>query len=461
VSAEVSCRSVLPHRARSGFFVSTRTEVGVHAPSLRAFPTLSARGRGQPADQSPEGKKRPKLLAVPFQDPAGDDAGIRPVVLVGTTPFRAGGAENELVIDPNEAVLGSVALPYVEPRAYVPQEEVTVAYEGTLGATRPSGFLDFDSEAKLLRDGDAGFCSRGVHDVALTEQFGEERFGLSGEALERFSMQHADYVQITAELVDEEDVYWSQGRGAACGGEGYAACEDLFGPADIDELAPARELGVVEAYQDRLVVEPRGSLSASRRADRLEMIDCCFPSGTAYVVRASGHWVVRGSASGFRHRVVPGAEGRCALDCNPRKRFFEGRVFEIATDNCPDADGDGEPDCSVGDGTDDDLVCVYDATSGAVTSGGRASECIFNTLTARFAVYRGREPSRGMVFSYQVLGGFATLAFNLTQETNRVLPQQLSVLPAVRQIAVVDSQDLGLSMLSLDSFDFSAGSPFF
>ncbi|HEX9621739.1 MAG TPA: hypothetical protein VF989_16450 [Polyangiaceae bacterium] len=468
VSNEASCRTVLPHRARSQFFTTARTDTGVRAPSLRSFPSLSDGSRGQPSGQSPEGRLRPRMLAVPFEDPTGAQTGIPPEVFIGTTRFRASSGDpderldNLLVLEPSEAELLSVALPFVEPRAYPRDEEVTVAYEGALAGERSGGLLRL-GEGDTLDDADGRFCSRGTEDVALKRQVGAERFGLEGEDLDAFAVAHADYVQITAELVDEDDSYWSDGRGATCGGQGRSACEAIFGPGDLDDLANTRELRILQAFQDHVVVEPRNAESAAERAELAELMDCCFPAGAAYVVRASRQWVVRGTASGFRHRVVADpVTGRCGFDCNPRKRFFEGRAFEIVTNSCPDEDADGEVDCAVGDRTSNDTVCVYDATTGGVVPGGPASECIFDSLTARFAVYRGRAASRrGLVFRYQTAGGFVPLSFGLTRNTTQVLPEQIRFLPELGQIAIVDTQDLGLSLMSLDTFDFASGSPFF
>jgi hypothetical protein len=236
--------------------------------------------------------------------------------------------------------------------------------------------------------------------------------------------------------------------GSSCGDDrGYLACEESFGETDgAGQLSPSRELRIVAAFQDQLVVEPRNLSDAEDRQRRMDLLDCCFPSGTQYVVRASDQWVVQGSTSGFRHRVVPtrvvgdnGTSFPCAFDCSPAKQFFESRVFEVSAARSN--------------------VC----TTVPVAINPPAQQCFFNSLTSRFAVYGGTNPSeRGMTFFYDVIGGFQPLSISLTRnDTSVILPQVLTGVPGVNLLAAVDSQDRGLMLLSLDSLSVASPSPFF
>jgi hypothetical protein len=319
-----------------------------------------------------------------------------------------------------------------------------------------------EREVDTLEDASARFCDSGIHDVALTRETLQQRFGsrASGPLLERWASRYADYLQITAELLPSDDSYWDSNVGQSCGGEGYSACEAEFGTADLEELDPARELRIHEAFQDRLVVEPRNYRDENDKRRVLEMMDCCFPGGARYVVRASDQWIVRGSGRGFRHRVVARPvqtdDGTtawpCSLDCSPSKTYFDGRVFEVT--------GDRDPDDMTNDAADD--ICPF-ADQAPLRPGSEGGACIFDGLTSRFAVYAGGTPSeRDMVFSYEILGGFSTLNISLTRrDTTVILPRSLTSISNFGALGVVDSQDRGLMILSLDTLAVASPSPYF
>lgn len=461
VSGETSCRAVVPHRARSARLVATTQQSGIGAPSLRALPRLTRYGRGLPlSNLLPQGQVNPLMAAVDFDNPVPGGEPVPAQTFVGVTLRTSGVGRDDLVLDPTLAEQASLALPQVDPRSYPTQETVTVTYEGPLAAERPAGVLEVDGATALLSDQDALFCELGVQDLELTREVGVERFGLEGAQLDEFAERHGDYVQITSRLRPSRDSYW-RGAGATCGGGGgYELCSSVFGVGELDELdnegelPAARDLRITAAYQDRLLLEPRPGGAAP------ELIACCFPDELSYRVRAGGQWVVRGSVSGFRHtvRAVATEDGlRCVRDCAPWRPQEQGRVFEISssTEGCP-ALGAGEPDeplppgCAVGRAGEDDAICVYDAATGPVRPGGPASECIHDGLTARFVIYRGLEPSlRDMTYAYEVVGGFAPLAMPLTSNTNVILPVAITSVPGFEFLAVVDSQDRGLMLLSL------------
>ncbi|HEV8246267.1 MAG TPA: hypothetical protein VGP93_10890, partial [Polyangiaceae bacterium] len=460
VTGEVSCLAVQPHRARSATLALNNARVGVRAPTLRAFPQFST---PDPSEQTSV-QQRPKLLAVPFNPP--DPAKPDPLVFVGSDLYGPG-LTHELDVDPHSADQNSVSLPLEQPRSYASEEAFVLTYEGAITGTLPSGFYDLQSGEAHLDDGSANFCDRGVYSVRLMREFGAEQFALSGDALEAFAQKHADYVQITGDLPADTDSYWSSERGLSCGGR--STCETVFGPFDARDLAHFRELRVLDAFQDQLVVEPRNAESAEELDYLKSEVDCCFPSGIAYTVRASEQWVLTGSISGFRHdvtaRAVPGEPDRfsCERDCSPRKRYYKSRAFELSR-QVPGDPGSGcgedvteEQDCPIGAATADDLVCVYDATTGPVVPGGPGSECILSSLTSRFVVYRGQTPSaRGMTFNWQTAGGFFPLVLSLTSQAQSVLPQSMLYLPELQDLAVVDASTLGLTIISLDSLRVEA-----
>lgn len=456
VTNEVSCRMVQPHRTRGSSLGVVNTTYGTAAPALRAFPQFSS---ADPTVQ-PAVNDRPKVLAVdwPPADPDGEP--IAPEVIVGSTLYRPDNASAELPVDPNEAVQNSLVLPWAEPRAYLAGDSYRLMYEGAIMGELPSGFVELSSDdaaGDWISDPSGYFCDRGVFDPALAREYGAAELGLEGETLAAFARSHGDYVQVTGDFPsDDSDDYWTSERASACGSR--EVCEQTFGPHDTDILDPNRDFLIEEAYQNRLRVVPRHAETDEDRARIMALAECCFPGGIEYTIRSANQWVLTSSGAGFRHDVIARAtqtpEGvvyRCARDCNPKKRYFKSRVFEISSsDEC--AVEEGEPVCSVGRARRSD-ACVYPAAEGGgVKLGGEGSACIFENLTSRFAVYRGLVPSsRGMQFTWQTSGGFAALAASIVSRQAAPSPQSLVYVPELQRIGVVDAATLGLSLISLDT----------
>ena len=100
--------------------------------------------------------------------------------------------------------------------------------------------------------------------------------------------------------------------------------------------------------------------------------------------------------------------------------------------------------------------------SGGVQVGDKGAECIFDGLTARFALYRGRVASvRDEAFAWQTSGGFSPLVMSLAAISTAVSPQSIQYLPQAERIAVVDGSSQGLSLFSLDTFAAVKPSPFY
>ena len=474
VSGEVSCRVVEQHRARSAHMLVTSSDTGVNAPSLRALPLLrSPEGGNLATDDSEEGQNHPKMLAVEFTHPTDAAASLPVEVNIGTMLYGTSeevGARFDL--DPGTADRNSLALVYNQPRAFVTEEEVTATYEGTVVAERPAGLLRiFSSEERAARgrgvarleDADGRYCNRGVEDEALTREVGIE-LGLEGGNLEAFALGYADYVQITSDFPDEDDSYWSSSEsvGYTCGdegaGNGYSSCETVFGTPE--EPSPNRDLRIIEAYQQQMVVEPR----AFSRSDLMDLIYCCFGAGEvmSYKVRAGRQWVVRGEGTGFQHNVVAsGAELRCVRDCRPQRALLRSRAFEVVTEDqmCFESEENGGLSC-------EPHACMFASDPADENEPQQRlpeplapdSPCVFQNLTTRFAVYRGRQPSeRDMAFVWRVRGGFVPLSASLVSPggTTSVSPQSLTYVPQLGSLAVTDGAQKGLIFVSLDTVSVS------
>jgi hypothetical protein len=336
-------------------------------------------------------------------------------------------------------------------------------------------------------------------------ELGRQRFGLVNAAerpagdtrpsVEDFRTAHSDHIVITADFPGEDDAYWP-GRVLADPADPNAGelectrqqCEQEFGElpeqVTISELAEARQFSIEDAEQQSLVLEQRyyserkrdlSALDCSTAADgasceqgrsealaeletqrgqRRWLVECCFPSGASYQVRASSQWTLQSSAWGFRHDViaVPETEaGRsvleCRRDCDPRKRDMRSRIFEIAREQCSPREG---LPCQAN-------ACVTAPIDGAsnawraVRQSDAAWACVHQTPTSHFALYQGLVPSRrGMAFSWQVIGGFSPLGVNLGVISSFVSPQAIVPLPDLDRLSVVDASSLGLALISLD-----------
>jgi hypothetical protein len=117
----------------------------------------------------------------------------------------------------------------------------------------------------------------------------------------------------------------------------------------------------------------------------------------------------------------------------------------------------------------DEVACVFDqdardenGLTQGVQLGGPGSECIFDGLTERFALYRGRTESvRDSAFVWQTTGGFVPLVMSLAAVSTAVSPQSIQFLRQPEVMAVVDGSSLGLSLFSLDTFEVAKPSPFY
>lgn len=455
VTDEVSCRMVEPHRQRASSLGRTDGTLGIHAPSLRAFPQIKV------PDGAAQGnlKTWPKLLAVPFAG-VGPDAnpaeGVPAEVFINTTLYNSSATgTNALRIKPKEADTYSLTLPYNEPRAYPTTNDLSLVYEGSLLGTAPDGsinvlkfgFVETPQEdpslaagTMRLRDTSQGFCDLGVSDPEVMREYGERRFGLAGEPLETFAQEHSDYVVITADFPASDDPYW-RAVPLECG---RTRCETLFGRVDAKQLSSARDFKIMDADQHNLLLTPR---DPKDDVARVEALSCCFPSGIEYSVRASKQWVLRGHVSGFRHQVVADKDTfNCKRDCNPRKHFFESRVFEISQKAC------GGDDCRVGIAPAGQKYCVANDGEDGVKLNEPAASCILETVTDRLVVYAGPDPSlRDMAFSWQVVGGFFAQRVDLTGLSVLTSPRTLVDLPQFSWLILIDGGALGLVQISMDS----------
>jgi len=479
VTNESSCNIVQANRPRAASLSRSDTIVGLHAPTLRSLPQFS---NPDPSTVL-AATDQPHMLAVSFDNP--DPAGKPFTAQVNINgqlyadcpqtgpdqPAPCNLGPQELQVDPNAATLNSLTLPLVEPRSYVTTDNPTLTYEGRVLPLpdRTSGFLEQQGDAWVLEDPDAAFCSAGVEDSRTIQEEGAN-LGIPKNALPAWGSAHADYVQITGDFLPEDDAYWRDGAGSQCANSNFSnatgrdSCVAEFGGiTSLTALLPTRELSIALAYTDRLVV-------SARNGSTVEDIKCCFPTGTAYTVRASHQWYLT-SATSFHDIAVgpddvvhPENSRRCVhtASCDPRKKFFRSRAFEVCNSSAVVPPNTAAADkCSL---TAANVGCVRDFNSGAIVpkDGKGGSECIFENLTSRFVVYRGTSPStRDMQFSWGTTGGFNPLSMSLASLSASVSPQSMVYLPELGYMAVIDGSTLGLALFDLNSLGVVTPSPYY
>jgi hypothetical protein len=461
VTDELSCHVVTPHRARSRSFFTNNAGTARSA-ALLSFPTLTLEtGRSVTTDQSDDSKSYPKLLAARHVAGQGEVLSVGPL-FYNTDPEGNG---TRLDVDPALAERSSVLLSYEEPRNYIPGEEYLATYEGTVRTTSTALFaVDEATGLGSVNEGlNASFCSSGVQDMDLTVDAGRA-LGVRAADEPAFARRHADYVQIVGALLDEDNRYWSDPNGGArCGAElfqsdvnptvvpGRSLCDQFFLPPELEN--EHRDFRIVEAREDVLLVEPRDyspSISETRRRQLSEFAACCFPGPTAFQIRAGHQWVVRGAAIGFSHAVTTDPTSlRCVADCNPLAMHQRGRAYEIScSENCA-TDALGRP--AIGPARPDvDFACVVGDANNGIDPGEPGSECVFQNLTTRFAIYRGLDESeRDMRFHWQLSDGFSPLVIGLTSvNRSRSTPESLLPWPEGGQLIVSDGSARGLTFVS-------------
>jgi len=462
VSNELSCNVVAPHRARSrGFF--TNSAGTAKSAGLRAFPTLTLdTGRSVATDGSDEGRDQPKMLGARYI--AGEPAEVYVGPLLYTD--REGGT---LELDPDLADRSSLLLSYEEPRNFIPAEDFSATYEGVVRA--PSRAIlrapTTDEGYGTVDEGlNASLCNSGVQDMDLSAEVGRGLGVTASAALASFVRDSADYVQVTAPLLEEEDAYWDSPEGATCGSElfanggetgllGRSLCEINFGSPEAPNSL--RDLRIVAASEDQLLVEPRdfnpNRNSTQRRRQLMQFVSCCFPGPSEFQIRAGYQWVVRGSVTGVGHHVTTDPTSRrCVNDCGPLVQKLAGRVFELScSEDCP-RDTRNRPPIGAADPSRD-FACVVSNTEGGIDPGEPGSECVFQSLTSRLAIYRGlTRTERDTRFRWQLSDGFSPFTFALTStERSRSSPRSLLLLPELGQLVVTDGSAPGLTFVAISS----------
>jgi hypothetical protein len=428
-SGEVTCRAVVRHEIRSRNYLVSSDTLGRNAPSI-ALPTLSVNSAALRTDQddaSDEARQNPKMLG---PAPEAD----RGWTLQDGTPLEANPAlatRNFLVPDTRE------------PRTALTQDWAAV-YEGVIPGTAGKVgrllFRESDPAKRGLYDPSGNFCYLGIHDQRLARLDGHRIYPREEfQKLDAFARVHADWVEISNELLDEEDPYWSS-VGDQCS---FLRCRAAFGTAQAP--TPNRSFRIREVYHDRLLIDPLDPQAPpgapvtvpdpTRGGAPLDP-DCCFPTLTSYQIRGGATWIAVGSASGYLHRTTLGPDGRCV---------FLG------------VDASSGELCDASFLTRTSRIYEVPAINGARDTTPRSHDDPYTFHNPYFfsLIYEGSQPSRrGMAFTWSTTGGFRALEINLGRGSVQVAPQAMVYHPALgTEILITDSAFQGV--MSVDLFRFA------
>lgn len=382
-SNEATCNVIEPHSPRSAEYVISNPDVGRHVPGIQTFPNLTTEeGTVIPVED-------PTTLRIHAPTPSTP-------VMPGTLTLAVAG--DLLPIDDGTGfVLEDLTIPrngvrmnleslrtHVDQTWNITYEGIVPALSGAAGDLRLAA--SGSGEESLFFDGTKSFCGGGVSSRAavLERLIAENDPAVSAAQREALATAMADRIVIAEEVADEDNIYWNK---AACT---YEACLASFGEDSL-----LRDMTILEAYDDHLVITPPPETVG-------EMIECCFPTLVKYEVRPGSQWTVVGSASGFLHHVIADpSTGVCRDSCDPRLARMNGRARTTTAATLPDN-----------------------------------SPAVFANPMFSFLIGPGAEgvvaatPARDARFSFITQGGFVPLRVPLTnRDRPSVTPRAIRYLP--------------------------------
>jgi hypothetical protein len=329
-----------------------------------------------------------------------------------------------------------------------------------------------------------GYCSLGIEDWTL----GQAR----AEAIEANNPADAwtsDYIEITDDLLSEDDKYW--GQPSACwdsslstAQERYDACSTRFGAHGTDAGATgvgtvadtylARDFPIIHAYDDHIVLgrfgwDPSKSpteQTTSRvvvgpdqsNAPFLKIAQCCFHNQIGFKVRTGGEWVTVGTNGiNLLHHVRVAGDGSCVLSCDQQDVLLDGRLLDTppfvptAPETCGVGDAGGGGDAGTTPGRND-----WDAMRNPMFSFFMKRACVTKVPEGAHTT-----TARDLQWHFSVRGGFNPLTLSITQGSNvAVSPRSMYFIEPLSRLAVIDGEQQGLVVFDLYTLEFAEG-PFY
>ncbi len=392
---EFSCQIVAPHQPRSSSYLLQADGIADNEPGLVQFPILfdadgavlqlgAGSGQGGASAEGP-----PRMRAVTDADH----------IVVGSDRKALDAAG--LPGDTSEHVL---AMNLEDPRAHILDQSWTVTYEGAIpGFAGRFAELVGTASGFELRDAGSSFCTRGVRSRNAIEATLLAEGLSTGDAASRANRE-ADFVQIFSESPVETDPYWS-GQNECT----FLACNTTYGTRETPTVA--RDLRVVEATEDQLMLVPRNTPAAG--APELQ---CCYPGVVEFRVRGGEQWIVLGSEVGLLHNMTVADDGTCRPSCDPNLARLNGRALSTPAD-----------------------TVVAPGDPGA-----------FTNPFFRFGI-NANAPRRNMRFELATQSAFQPLTMTVVRNDPDVQPMSIRLLPPTGELVVSDGSLEGITLLDLNS----------
>ena len=341
-------------------------------------------------------------------------------------------------------------------------QDWTITYEAPLPAFDglAAAVTDGGNWSSLVLDQPAGrFCSRGVHDLRVSQQrVAAAALETTGQPGPQASQRVVDYVQIADDLLPPSDPYWAlnndDGSSFECWrlpdpygelktpAKRYDTCNAQFGAAG--DQSPRRDFPVLEAYDGRLVVgrwsyldeknpTPQSRVVAGRSSDAfttatMKLARCCFHNQIRMRVRTGSQWLAIGSQTGYLHHLRPDpSTGACVQSCATRDALMNSRALE-----------------AIGAGLQRDSALALRNPILSLALAGKAPTMA--DLAKRYTY-----ADRDLVWKLSTRGKYSVHFYNLAANSTAVSPQSMRYVDPLGQMAIVDGSLLGLVLYDLNA----------
>ena len=464
-----------PNRVRSQFLVRKDPNSGSHAPNIVSPPALFTQLTAPVSlsDAMP-------LMMPTYSDLADSSYYVTPTAPDPTTrqltvPDGILGPNDPNLSYPQALKQSGVRIAWEDPTVHTDQDW-TVTYEGILpdfngtpSQNGISGTLTTTDKYQTLTLSAPNplFCRHGIEDA----QVGGERATTFDAALApygitpptRLDHRVGDYLQLSEDLLPENDPYWSEDDSSDPNGtcwdfdapkvhsdpaDRYNTCQSIYGNAADQKVS--RDFPIWQAFDDHLVVTRYGYTDSTLDPTTREIVGpdpsnvallkamrCCFHRQVQFRVRSGGAWLAVGSTSGLFNHITKGDAGACVQSCEPREQLLNGRSIGIPQVGY---NGNSPPD--------------------------RNSVLAMRNPMFAYLIWDGIDgtgkvdllPARDMQWKFSMRGQFSPQLINYAGTTNAaVSPQSMRFLDSFRRIAIVDGSAQGLVLIDLDNVAVNGG----
>ena len=469
-----------PNRVRSVYPLRKDPVTGAHAPNLVSPPALFAQLTAPVSltDATPLMMPTYSELADTsyFANPDNPDPSARqPAFPAGVDPTK--GPNDPNLSNPIVVKQSGIRVAWEDPTVHYDQDW-TVTYEGILpdyngmpSQNGVSGTLTTTDKYQtlVLTAPNPLFCRHGIEDA----QVGGERATTFDSALApygiappvRLDHRVGDYLQLSEDLLPENDPYWSEDDSSdpngTCWdfdapkvhsdpGDRYNTCQSIYGNAFDQKIS--RDFPIWQAFDDHLVITRYGYTDSSADPTTREIVGpdpsnvallkamrCCFHRQVQFHVRSGGAWLAVGSVSGLLNHITKGDAGACVQSCEPREQLLNGRSIGIPRV-----------------GVTKDSTNMPDRNSVLAMRNPMFAYLIWDGIDSTGKI--DLLPARDLQWKFSMSGQFSPQLVNYAGTTGAaVAPQSMRFLDSFRRIAIVDGSDQGLVLIDLDNIIVNGG----